>query len=63
MQDSTTDTAMVHFECHTCHMTATCVATAAAELAWLDHMDNHAEKKNYSAWSWTVARLPLDVTR
>lgn len=59
MQDTDPGTSMVHFECHTCHMNATCVATPTATLAWLDHMDTHALPANYSAWTWTVVKLPL----
>jgi len=48
---------MVHYECTTCHMEATCVVTPAAELAWLDHMENHVVKDGYHAWTWTVLKL------
>jgi len=48
---------MVHLECHTCGMTATCVVTASTELAWLDHMETHSAKFNYSAWTWSVVSL------
>jgi len=50
---------MIHYECHTCGVTATCVVTPASDLAWLDHMENHSAKKNYSAWSWTVVQLDV----
>jgi len=59
MQASNEDTAMIHWECHTCGMAATCVLTSSATLAWLDHMENHALADNYSAWTWTVQKLPL----
>jgi len=50
---------MIHWQCHTCHVTATCVVTPSAELAWLDHMENHVMKKGYSQWTWTVVPLPI----
>lgn len=55
-------TRMVHFECHTCHMTATCVVTPASELAWMDHMDTHSAIDNFSMWGWEVLELPFDQT-
>lgn len=55
--DGPTTTQMVHYECGVCDMQATCVATAASELAWLDHMDVHVVKDDFSAWTWTIQRL------
>jgi hypothetical protein len=45
---------MVHYECYTCHMQATCVQTPSSDLAWLDHMENHGAKDNYGVWVWDV---------
>jgi len=59
MDEHQITTAMVHYECYTCHMTATCVDTNASRLAWLDHMENHGAKQNYGSWTWTVVQLPL----
>lgn len=53
-------TAMVHYACRVCALTATCVATPTAVLAWLDHMENHAVRDAYDAWTWTVVPLDLD---
>lgn len=50
---------MVHYQCHVCALTATCVANPAAVLAWLDHMERHAMRDDYSAWTWTVQQLDL----
>ncbi len=57
MQKSGETTEMVHYECHTCGVSATCVANEPASLAWLDHMENHAMKDNYSVWTWAVVPL------
>lgn len=57
MSDERTEVPMVHYECHTCGMRATCVATVVSDLAWLDHMDTHGAKKNFSTWTWAV--IPL----
>jgi len=59
VQNSQRMTSMIHYHCHTCGVNATCVLTNSAELAWLDHMENHAERKNYGAWTWTVVQLDL----
>lgn len=48
---------MSHYQCHTCGMTATVAVTPVSELAWLDHMEQHGAKKNYSCWKWTVVPL------
>jgi hypothetical protein len=53
------ETAMVHYECHTCGMQATCVSTPSSSLAWLDHMETHVVKDGFSAWGWTVVPLPF----
>lgn len=59
MTETGRETAMVHYECSTCGMAATCVVTPSAELAWLDHMDTHALPRNYRAWTWSALELPL----
>jgi len=53
-------TQMIHYHCDTCGISATCVDTPSARLAWCDHMDNHAVKAGYGQWVWTVVPLPLD---
>lgn len=55
-------TLMLHWQCYTCGMTATCVGNAVAELAWLDHMETHSAKTNYGAWAWHVMPLPLEFS-
>lgn len=50
---------MIHWQCGVCEVSATCVATPSAELAWLDHMENHAVKDLYQAWTWEIVPLPL----
>lgn len=57
VMDGQTEVPMIHFECQVCHMSATVVSTPAGELAWLDHMNTHAMKDDFKAWTWTV--LPL----
>jgi len=52
-------TLMIHYECHTCSMTATMVVTEAAETAWIDHVAIHGPNKGYSAWTWEVLPLPM----
>lgn len=54
-------TPMVHYVCHTCGVSATCVLNSVAELAWLDHMTTHHLEENYSAYYWDVMQLPLGV--
>lgn len=56
---SSRETEMIRYECQTCAMTATVVNTPSAVLAWLDHMDTHAVKDNYRAWTWAI--VPLDL--
>jgi len=51
---------MVHFECSTCGVSATCVLNTSAEVAWYDHMANHALVDNFRAWTWEVVPLPLE---
>jgi len=53
---------MVHYQCEVCSMSATCVATPAAVLAWLDHMDRHGAKTAYRSWTWKVVELDLGVS-
>lgn len=60
MPDTGAETNMVHFQCYTCHVTATCVLTPSADLAWLDHMSNHAMQENYGRWTWQV--VPLNIS-
>lgn len=62
MSDATNETAMIHFVCGTCRMEATCVHTSSAELAWLDHMANHAVKDNFRCYTWSIVPLELDQT-
>jgi len=62
VQNSTTETPMYHFECLTCGITATMVATETGKLAWLDHMNRHALPEHFRIWTWTVQQLPdLDI--
>lgn len=53
------ETNMVHFECYVCKVSATCVQTPSADLAWLDHMENHGAKDAYGRWTWSVVTLPM----
>lgn len=59
MRKEQAETMMIHWQCGVCEVSATCVATPSAELAWLDHMENHASKDRYQAWTWTIVPLPL----
>lgn len=59
MQAAGRETAMIHYQCYTCGVNATCVHTPSADLAWLDHMENHAERTNYGRWTWTAVQLEL----
>lgn len=59
MPPSTETTAMIHYECYVCHVSATCVVTPSATLAWCDHMANHADPTHYGQWTWSVVPLPL----
>jgi len=54
--------AMVRYECNVCPMSASCVVTAVSELAWLDHMETHADPLDYRGWTWTVYPLPFGET-
>jgi len=60
MQEIHEEVPMVHYQCYTCHITATCVATPSASLAWFDHMDTHAVKDNFGCWVWYVQSIPFD---
>lgn len=60
MHESGGETPMVHYECYTCHISATCVFTPSADLAWLDHMETHAVRDNFGRWTWTAVALPYD---
>lgn len=55
-------TRMVHYHCDVCGMTATCVATPAAVLAWMDHMGRHVRTQDYGVWTWEVVALPLGAS-
>lgn len=59
MSDAGAATTMVHFECYTCHVSATCVLTPSADLAWCDHMEQHAMKDHYGRWVWEVVPLSM----
>lgn len=48
---------MIHYECHVCAVTATCVVTPSSSLAWLDHMEAHADRGAFSSWTWSVEPL------
>lgn len=48
---------MVHYHCDVCGTTATCVATPAAVLAWMDHMGTHVRQRDYGVWTWEVVAL------
>lgn len=52
-------TEMIHFECHACEMTATCVRNEPAEAAWADHMAAHTVVAEFSAFVWEVHQLPM----
>jgi hypothetical protein len=54
-----TPTQMIHYECHVCDMTATCVRNEPAEAAWYDHMGTHPLLSEFSAFTWEVHQLPL----
>lgn len=60
VQNDSRETQMLHFACNVCGITATIVSTQTGRLAWLDHMENHAQKTNYDVWAWTVMQLGLD---
>ena len=51
---------MIHFECRTCHLTATVVGNEVGKLAWLDHMNIHAVPDGYDMWTWTAVHLPYE---
>lgn len=59
MTSEGTETAMILYECGVCGIQATMVRTATGDLAWLDHMENHAQKRQYRCWTWNVVQLPL----
>jgi len=50
---------MVHYECYVCSMVASCVLNASSNLAWHDHMANHADPTLFGQWVWTVVALPF----
>lgn len=59
MRHSEAETAMIHYECGVCSMSATLVDTPAGNLAWHDHMATHAVSTDYRAWTWTAVQLPF----
>jgi len=54
-----TSVEMIHFECQVCGIGASMVRTPTGDLAWLDHMANHADKRAFRRWTWNVVPLPL----
>ena len=60
MGNLSTTTNMLHFQCDTCHITATIVDTDVGRTAWADHMAIHVRPESFHVWSWTVAPLPLE---
>lgn len=54
------ETSMMHYECLTCGVNATCVATLAAAEAWHDHMANHEDPRSYKLVTWVAVQLPLE---
>lgn len=50
-------TEMICYECSECEMTAICVVTPDAAVAWLEHMESHGPFALYNAWAWTVVPL------
>jgi hypothetical protein len=50
----TRETAMIHWSCRVCGISTTCVHNAVADLAWHDHMANHADPDLFDAWTWTA---------
>jgi len=59
MTEANKTAAMVHYECGTCGMTATCYANGPAVTAWFDHMTTHVLPDFYRVWTWEVLELPL----
>lgn len=57
MTNAERDTQMIHLQCDVCSMTATCVLTPSATLAWCEHMARHADQSAYRAWHWVVVPL------
>jgi len=53
------ETAMIHYECYVCSMSATCVATETSSLAWHDHMATHVRTEHFGAWTWSVMPIPF----
>lgn len=62
MEQQQASTNMIHYECEVCGVSATCVITPSAELAWLDHMATHASPKAFQAWTWTAVPLQFDAS-
>ena len=52
------DVEMLHVLCGTCGMSGTMVRNATAEQAWEDHMVTHEHPERFTAWTWTVQKLP-----
>jgi hypothetical protein len=59
MEQAPISTSMIHYQCQVCGMTATCVVTAVTSLAWLDHMDSHADSSLFLSWTWQALQLEL----
>lgn len=57
MNDRASETTMIRYECCQCDMTATCVATEEAAVAWGDHMLTHVDAWAYRSWVWTIVPL------
>lgn len=52
MDDETSTTEMIHWECYACGQEATCVQTDAASEAWQLHMTGHLDPTYYGQWRW-----------
>jgi len=57
MCEHSEETKMVHYECNVCTMTATCVMTPSAVLAWHEHMEKHVDPRAFGQWTWDVVPL------
>jgi hypothetical protein len=53
---------MVHYVCDVCSVSATCVHNVSSDLAWLDHMTNHADQSLFHVYTWEVLPIPFDPT-
>lgn len=59
---NTQTTAMFHFFCKECGMSATIVDTPAGRGAWEDHMRLHPRPENFDTWTWEILPLELGLT-